>query len=158
MQRQSLGSPVTKLHSHGGAATDDSLMPDSLSFPDYDDDDDEHRKAAKPRRFSMSSSSLSSSSTSKPEKLVHFIPVLTFLCFLILYLVSHSPSQSDLAQFHGFKRSTKLIDSTQISDVSGFSELRRADSLAIRSLRNLREIADKRASPKSRSNRKIADF
>ncbi|KDP42224.1 hypothetical protein JCGZ_02954 [Jatropha curcas] len=154
MQRQSLGSPVSKLNSHGGAPKEDTLMSDTLSLPAYDDDGG-HRKATKPRRFSMSSSS-PSSSPSKPEKLVHFIPILTFLCFLVLYLVSHSPSQSDLSQFNGFKQSLKHIDS--VTDVSGFSELRRGDVLARQSLRNLREIADKRASAKSRAHRKIADF
>ncbi|OAY24374.1 uncharacterized protein LOC110605402 [Manihot esculenta] len=168
MQRQSLGSPVSKFYSHGGAAKDDALTAAddsrhrdfiSSSLSGYDDDDEEHRKSSKlVRRFSSSSPSFSLSSTPpNPEKLVHFIPLLTLLCFLVLYLVSHNPSQSDLAQFHGFKPSSKHIDSTENLGVgAGLSDVRRSDILAIRSLKNLQEI--KRASPKSRSHRKIGDF
>lgn len=105
MQRQSLGSPVSKFYSHGGAAKDDALTAAddsrhrdliSSSLSGYDDDDEEHRKSSKlVRRFSSSSPSFSLSSTPpNPEKLVHFIPLLTLLCFLVLYLVSHNPSQS----------------------------------------------------------------
>ncbi|EEF33856.1 uncharacterized protein LOC8258770 [Ricinus communis] len=173
MQRQSLGSPVSKLHSHGVALVpkDDSTL---LSLPDNhpkrskdetdstDGNNNERRKSTKPppsRRFS--SSSISALSSSKPEKLVHFIPLLTLLCFLVLYLVSHTPSQSDLAQFNGFKQSSKHIDENEIGDVDRFgSDIRRGDALAIRNLMNLQEIADKRASSKSRIyHRKIvADF
>ncbi|KAF2308819.1 hypothetical protein P3X46_032248 [Hevea brasiliensis] len=166
MQRQSLGSTVSKYHSHGGGAKDDTLSaPDDSKRRDLtpsslpDCNDEEHHKETKLfRRFSSSSPSFSlSSAPPNPEKLVHFIPLLTFLCFFVLYLVSHSPSQSDLAQFNGFKRSSKHIDSTDNSGVGGgLSDVRRSDVLAIRSLRNLQEI--KRASLKSRSHRKIANF
>uniref|UniRef100_A0A2K2BX71 Uncharacterized protein n=1 Tax=Populus trichocarpa TaxID=3694 RepID=A0A2K2BX71_POPTR len=107
MQRQSLGSPVTKLHPHGGADTllsNDTkpvfkdLPPSTSPAPDADDLD---HKSTKPRRF-FSSSSVLSSAPPKPEKLIHLIPFLTLFCFLVLFLVSHTPSQSDLAQFNGF--------------------------------------------------------
>ncbi|KAF5735044.1 hypothetical protein HS088_TW15G00543 [Tripterygium wilfordii] len=96
MQRQSLGSPVTKLHSHGGAKTD-TLLNEDLKRKDLpspivltDNDVVEERKAAKPRRFSTSPQS----PPPKPEKLVHLIPVLTLFCFLVLYLFSHTPAPS----------------------------------------------------------------
>jgi hypothetical protein len=92
MQRQSLGSPVSKLHGHGGAAKDDTLIVEEPKHRDREDnycDDDAEHKATKPHR-----PSLSLSPPQRPEKFVHVIPVLTFLCFLILYLCSHTPSQS----------------------------------------------------------------
>ncbi|KAJ4728602.1 Ribosome maturation factor [Melia azedarach] len=158
MQRQSLGSPVSKPHLHGGLPKEDSRLteqqPSSSSVTDYDDDDN---KTAKPRRLSLSPPP-SLSTHSRPEKLIHLIPLLTLFCFLVLYLSSHSPSQSDLAQFSGFKRPSNYIDSSssEIEDVSRFIELRRGDFLAIRSLRNLQEI--EKHAPKSRPHRKIADF
>ncbi|XVF13666.1 hypothetical protein REPUB_Repub08aG0227600 [Reevesia pubescens] len=157
MQRQSLGSPSSKLHIHGGEES--SVTEDQKRRVIIDDDDD--RKETKPRRLSFSPSSLSSTSSltishPKPEKLIHLIPVLTLLCFLVLYLASHSPSQSDLAQFNRFKHRSKHLDSSEINDVGRFIEFRRGDVLAIRSLRNLQEL-DKYV-PKSRPHRKIADF
>lgn len=136
MQRQSLGSPGSKLHhAHGGGGPkDDSLILDDgpkrpkdiLAFSaasaseDFDDN-----KATKPHRQS-------SPPPATPDRVIHVIPVLTVLCFLILFLFSHTPSQSgtpslsfnqlpllfwkqtphrpifapfsDLAQFNGFTR------------------------------------------------------
>jgi hypothetical protein len=89
MQRQSLGSPVSKLHGHGGGAKDDTLIMEEPKHRDddsYCDDDVEH-KATKPHRLSVSP-------PPRPEKFVHVIPVLTLFCFLVLYLCSHTPSQS----------------------------------------------------------------
>ncbi|GLU05378.1 hypothetical protein SLE2022_224800 [Rubroshorea leprosula] len=157
MQRQSLGSPVSKLHSHGG---DDTIVAEDPRRRVAEDDDDGggERKATKPRRLSFSpSSSPPSPSASRPEKFIHLIPVLTLLCFLILYLSSHAPSQSDLAHFAQFKRSSKQLDSSdEIGDASEFVELRKGDILAIRSLRNLQVL--EKQTPKSRPHRKIADF
>ncbi|GKV38203.1 hypothetical protein SLEP1_g46138 [Rubroshorea leprosula] len=95
MQRQSLGFPVSKLHSHRG---DDTIVAeDPRCRVAEDDDDNSKRKATKLRRLSFSpSSSLPSLSTSTPKKFIHLIPVLTLLCFLILYLSAHAPSQSGL--------------------------------------------------------------
>lgn len=97
MQRQSLGSPVSKLHhSHGGAgAKDDSLILDDgpkrskdiLAFSASSSEDFDDNKATKPHR-------LSSPPPATPDKVIHVIPVLTVLCFLILFLFSHTPSQS----------------------------------------------------------------
>ncbi|KAH7576510.1 hypothetical protein ACOSP7_003122 [Xanthoceras sorbifolium] len=147
MQRQSLGSPVSKLH-HGGLPKEDSLVTEA---------DDENKTSKPSRRLSLSPPPPSSLSThSKPEKLIHLIPLLTLFCFLILYLSSHSPSQSDLEHFNRFNRPANHIDSSEIEDFGRFIELRRGDVLAIRSLRNLREI--EKHAPKSRPPRKIADF
>ncbi|GKV25997.1 hypothetical protein SLEP1_g35363 [Rubroshorea leprosula] len=106
MQRQSLGSPVSKLHSHGG---DDTIVAkDPRCRVAEDDDDNSKRKASKPRRLSFSPlSSPPLPSTSTLENFIHLIPILTLLCFLILYLSAHAPSQSDLAHFAQFKRSSK---------------------------------------------------
>ncbi|GLU19215.1 hypothetical protein SLE2022_354760 [Rubroshorea leprosula] len=108
MQRQFLGSPVSKLHSHGG---DDTIVAeDPRCRVAEDDNDNGERKATKPRRLSFSqSSSPPSPSASRPEKFIHLIPVLTLLCFLILYLSAHAPSQSDLAHVAQFKRSSKQL-------------------------------------------------
>lgn len=148
MQRQSLGSPVSKLHGHGGGAKDGVLVAEE---PKHRDDvccgDDEDRKELKPPRLSLSP-------PPTPERFIHVIPVLMLICFLVLYLFSHSPSQSDLAQFHGFRRPGEQI--AEIDDVQRFVGLPKGDVLAIRSLRNLQEL--EKRSPESRSNRKLADF
>ncbi|GKV01324.1 hypothetical protein SLEP1_g13883 [Rubroshorea leprosula] len=72
-ERQFLGSPVSKLHSHGG---DDTIVAeDPRCRVAEDDNDNGERKAAKPRRLSFSqSSSLPSPSASRPEKFIHLIP------------------------------------------------------------------------------------
>ncbi|KAJ6426938.1 hypothetical protein OIU84_022520 [Salix udensis] len=101
MQRLSLGSPVTKLHPHGGADTllckNDTKPPSTSLSTDADDLD---HKSTKRRRFSSSLPVLSPAPP-KPEKLIHLIPFLILFCFLVLFLLSHTPSQSDLAQFNG---------------------------------------------------------
>ncbi|KAJ0111872.1 hypothetical protein Patl1_03563 [Pistacia atlantica] len=157
MHRQSLGSPVSKLHSHGGGVPkEDSRVTELVSSSSSSFTDDDQSKTTKPRRFSLSPPPSSLSSHSKSENLVHLIPLLTLFCFLVLYLSSHSPSQSDLAQFNGFKRLSTHTDSSEMEDVSRYVELRRGDFLAIGSLRNLQEI--EKHAPKYRPHRKIADF
>ncbi|XP_038990501.1 uncharacterized protein LOC120113393 [Hibiscus syriacus] len=151
MQRQSLGSPTSKRDIHGREeinGADDHKLRVII--------DGEDRKDSKPRRLSFSPSSPSFPLTPKSEKLIHLIPVLTLLCFLILYLNSHSPSQSDLAAFNGFKYSSKHLDSREIGDLGRFMETQRDNVLAVRSQRNLQEL-DKYVS-KYRPHRKIADF
>ncbi|KAL0721037.1 hypothetical protein Bca4012_035636 [Brassica carinata] len=120
MQRLSIDSSVSKLHSYGGRKDDtydldelkrkESLSsPPSSSSSSAADYDDHELKDLKPRRLS-----LQSSTHQNGEKLVHFIPVLTLICFIILYLSSHVPSQSDLAQFNGFMRHSKHLGTLQI--------------------------------------------
>ena len=143
MQRQSLGSPVSKLHSHGGGSSKDADTPITDIDSKRIEDDDEEPKTTKLHRQSLA---FTLSPPPKPEKFVHVIPILTLLCFLILYLCSHSPSQSgnnnllpshrrppllssnylyliltvlflfvsDLAQFNGFKRPAQHIGIMQI--------------------------------------------
>lgn len=102
MHRQSLGSSGSKLHlAHGvvlvGGSRDESAVvtaaesqkimakdqasPSSLSN-NYDEGEEQVRKSIKALNKSLS----------RAEKYIHLIPVLTFLCFFILYLFSHSPS------------------------------------------------------------------
>ncbi|KFK36452.1 hypothetical protein AALP_AA4G126200 [Arabis alpina] len=160
MQRLSLDSSASKLHSYGGRKDDIddlkriesvSVSPSSSSsVADYDDHD------FKPRRLSSLQSPFATTHQ-KQEKLVHFIPILTLICFIILYLSSHAPSQSDLAQFNGFMRH---VDSDENGDeISGFL---RADALSIRSsVRNLQETEsfETKSLPRRRtSHRKTADF
>uniref|UniRef100_J3LG26 Uncharacterized protein n=1 Tax=Oryza brachyantha TaxID=4533 RepID=J3LG26_ORYBR len=35
----------------------------------------------------------------REERTIHLIPLLTFLCFLLLFLFSHDPSSSDMSSF-----------------------------------------------------------
>ncbi|KAG6571646.1 hypothetical protein SDJN03_28374, partial [Cucurbita argyrosperma subsp. sororia] len=158
MQRQSLGSPVSKLHGHGAGAKSDQLptgdqkrkkhSPSSSSIVIYDGQDDE--KVSKSFRFSFPSPS-----PPRQENLVHAIPILTVICFLILYICSHTPSQSDLAQFHGFKRPSEQLEIK--ADGDELIVPKQGNILAVQSFRNLKEI-EKSSSLKSRSPRKLADF
>ncbi|ESW30260.1 hypothetical protein PHAVU_002G138000 [Phaseolus vulgaris] len=125
MQRQSLGSPSPKVP--------------KLEALLSDEDD-----APKPNRLS--------SPPPSPHKFVHFIPVLTLLCFFILYLFSHAPSPSDLNHFSGFNRSPshRLDLPDKIGgDIGHYMDVKRSEVLAIRTLQQI---------PKSRSHRKLADF
>ncbi|KAA0038558.1 hypothetical protein IC582_006953 [Cucumis melo] len=159
MQRQSLGSPVSKLHGHGAGAKSDEdpaddqkrkkHSPSSSSILNYGGQDDD--KSSKSFRFSFPSPS-----PPRQEKLVHAIPILTIICFLILYIFSHSPSQSDLAQFHGFKRPSQQLE-IKADDGHELILPKKGNILAIQSFRNLKEI-EKSHSLKSRPPRKLADF
>ncbi|RDY12413.1 hypothetical protein CR513_02791, partial [Mucuna pruriens] len=125
MQRQSLGSPSPK------------LPKEETLITDVDD-------APKPHRLS--------SPPSPPHKFVHLIPLLTLLCFFVLYLFSHTPSPSDLNHFAGLNRSPehRLDSAAEIGgDIGHYMDVKRSDVLAIRSLQQI---------PKSRPHRKLADF
>lgn len=88
MQRQSLGSPGSKhLHVQGGRDDVTSAVvtaADSAVSVPVNYAEDEERKSVK--------------YLSKSENYVHLIPVLTIICFLILYLSSHSPSEKGNAK------------------------------------------------------------
>ncbi|XP_010518906.1 PREDICTED: uncharacterized protein LOC104798487 [Tarenaya hassleriana] len=164
MQRLSLDSSASKLHGYGGRKdevynVDDLKRKESSPSPSSSSSsagyDDHEFKDSRPRRLSLQSSL--SASHHKQEKLVHFIPVLTLICFIILYLTSHTPSQSDLAHFNGFK---PHLESGESSDISGFV---RADALSIRSsIRNLQETekypSNSLPARHRTSHRKTADF
>ncbi|XP_019190885.1 PREDICTED: uncharacterized protein LOC109185355 [Ipomoea nil] len=132
MHRQSLGSPGSKHlnNSHGVIV---EARDDGGSVATFHED--EERKSL--RRLG------------KAQKYVHLIPLLTVLCYLILYLSSHHPTENDLAQFNGFNGLSKPIE-------SGVAAIEKSNVLAIRSLRNLREIDMDNS--KRRFHRKIADF
>ncbi|KAK1436301.1 hypothetical protein QVD17_02080 [Tagetes erecta] len=154
MHRQSLGSPAFKLHSHGVLFAGDGVTKNDIDTTFISDDlqshrkdklascssavaDDEQRKSQKPYHHVLASSS---------TRLIHLIPVLTFFCFLILYLSSHDPSRKDLAQFSGFttiSSKKNVIDS--IDNAGGdFLEIEQNDVLAIRSMRNLQQQQQQR--------------
>ncbi|CAI0470952.1 unnamed protein product [Linum tenue] len=152
MQRQSLGSPVSKLHFHGGsddAEVCDNSATSSLSPPPPSlllDSDDRRLKTAKlPSRRLSTSASSSSSPTPTPEKLIHLIPIILLSCFLILYLASNNPSQS-----------TSIEIDSAVAD-SKLGELRAREVMPIRSFRNLHETAARDARRMSSSqHRKFA--
>ncbi|CAK9173429.1 unnamed protein product [Ilex paraguariensis] len=143
MHRQSLGSPTSKLHIHGAKevkfTAEEAERKDhaSSALIDSNDDEDDHKLQK------------NSHKSPEAERYIHLIPILTVLCFVILYLSSHDPSQRDLAQFNGFKRLSEPIDSRLL-------EVQSSHVLAIRSLRNLLEINTQ--APKNRLHRKIGDF
>ncbi|CAI0472951.1 unnamed protein product [Linum tenue] len=147
MQRQSLGSPVSKLHFHGGsddAEVCDNSGTSSLSPPPPSlllDSDDRRLKTAKlPSRRLSTSASSSSSPTPTPEKLIHLIPIILLSCFLILYLVSNNPSQSNSPEFIRLKHAASIEIDSAVAD-SKLGELRAREVMPIRSFRNLQETA-----------------
>ncbi|KAI7729554.1 hypothetical protein M8C21_016664 [Ambrosia artemisiifolia] len=135
MHRQSLGSPASKLQSHGVQSEQPTTKDDNSASSSSDRaTDNEQRKTQKPNQ----QKSLHESSSSSSNKLVHIIPILTFLCFLILYLSSHDPSNTDLGQtqFSGF--ATLSSKKTETDDSVG------GGSLAIRNVRKLLEQRQRR--------------
>ncbi|KAI4377983.1 hypothetical protein MLD38_015530 [Melastoma candidum] len=166
MQRQSLGgSPLSRLPQPlPSASSSSSSSPPSPSLHLYRnrdkdplDDEKAAKSPSKPRRFSTSSSSSPPSPPSplpQHQKFIHAIPLLTILCFLVLFLFSHDPSPSDLAQFKGLKRAPDLTGTTNNADAGdggGGGEAVEVE-VEVGSWRNLQ------GSNKSRINRKFADF
>nr|XP_043612941.1 uncharacterized protein LOC122584923 [Erigeron canadensis] len=140
MHRQSLGSPASKLHIHnaiftGTVAISDDISPSSSSSSSASVTE-ERKSLHKPLSYSSSSST---------NKLIHLIPLLTFLCFLILYLSSHDPSRTDFANvtsgFTAFSSKKSVIDSIDLDDNigGGFLEIEKNDVITIRSMRNLQQ-------------------
>ncbi|CAI0470951.1 unnamed protein product [Linum tenue] len=165
MQRQSLGSPVSKLHFHGGsddAEVCDNSATSSLSPPPPSlllDSDDRRLKTAKlPSRRLSTSASSSSSPTPTPEKLIHLIPIILLSCFLILYLASNNPSQSSNNKTNPtFSLSLSSIEIDSAVADSKLGELRAREVMPIRSFRNLHETAARDARRMSSSqHRKFA--
>ncbi|KAG6396918.1 hypothetical protein SASPL_143077 [Salvia splendens] len=116
MQRQSLGSPSSKL------VKDESQSPSSFLGEEcqQQEEEEEQLKKLKPK-------------TPMPQSYIHLIPLLTLLCFLILYLSSHNPSLNDLADFNAISDPAE-----NISELEGIMEIDKGDILAIRSLKNLK--------------------
>ncbi|PWZ15661.1 hypothetical protein Zm00014a_018423 [Zea mays] len=50
---------------------------------------------------SHSSSKASRGWSARDERAIHLVPLLTFLCFLLLFLCSHDPSPADMSSFAG---------------------------------------------------------
>ncbi|CAN4128122.1 unnamed protein product [Withania somnifera] len=169
MHRQSLGSPGSKLHlAHGvvivggrdssssavvvtAAESQKITMKDQASSSslsnNYDEEDEQVRKSIKALNKSLS----------RAEKYIHLIPVLTLLCFFVLYHFSHNPSDKDLAQFQGFEGFANRVESANNEELPGALKIEKdADVLGIRSVRNLQEIDKKDA--KNGPHRKLADF
>ncbi|KAL8053410.1 hypothetical protein ABFX02_05G069100 [Erythranthe guttata] len=165
MQRQSLGSPSSKL-----VAKDEQLIitneitqlnnnkqfPPSISnnltgfmlFAQEQEQEQEQLKKKKKMK-------------KKNSSYIHLIPMLTLLCFLILYLSSHNPSQTDLAQFNGFKAfsntAADLEDS--ISELQRVVDIKKGDILVVRSLKNFKPAtaaAEEATAIHRRLHRKIA--
>ncbi|XP_072987237.1 uncharacterized protein [Typha latifolia] len=112
MQRQSIGSPSSKPQINsggggGGAAEEKEI------------------KEEKP----------TGSSSRRTERSIHLIPLLTLLCFLLLYLFSHEPSPDDLASFGG---SARTFDS-QVVSVSGIGRHEGGIDSALQGNRGLME-------------------
>ncbi|KAF5819081.1 hypothetical protein HanXRQr2_Chr02g0073591 [Helianthus annuus] len=136
MHRQSLGSPASKLQSHGAIKADtvDNLISQESCSADAAASEEHKLQKANQQKSGIESSSTSSS------KLIHLIPILTFFCFLVLYLSSHDPSGQ--TQFSGFAtRSLKKI---------GVDENVGGGSMAIRSVRRLEERERRRFNRKFR--------
>ncbi|KAL1556358.1 hypothetical protein AAHA92_11994 [Salvia divinorum] len=119
MQRQSLGSPSSKLVKDESQSSSIS----SSSSPTAVYGEECELKKLNPK-------------TAAPHSFIHLIPLLTLLCFLILYLSSHNPSLNE-----------------NISELQGILEIQKGDILAVRSLKNLKQEAKQR-----RLHRKIARF
>ncbi|KAI3952877.1 hypothetical protein MKW92_035397 [Papaver armeniacum] len=147
MQRQSLGgssSPSSKLHLCEENDEEDKRKSQRLVVTDSDiDEKDEIRVVVKKKKIiekSVNHHHRSSSSFTQTEKSIHLIPILTIFCILILYLVSYDPSQKDLVNIDGFRKtiSKQQLDSEEID----LSDFRRGggDVLEIRSHRSLHEI------------------
>ncbi|TVU28093.1 hypothetical protein EJB05_19602 [Eragrostis curvula] len=56
---------------------------------------------AVPEEASASSSKADKARLVREERSLHLIPLLTFLCFLLLFLCSHDPSAADMSSFGG---------------------------------------------------------
>ncbi|CAL0311796.1 unnamed protein product [Lupinus luteus] len=123
MHRQSLGSPSSKLY-YNGVSKEEEVEP------------------SKTHRFSYP--------LPAPHMFLHLIPILTFLCFFVLYLSSHPPSPSDLDQFTRLEHH-HLDSATEISEniEQHYMDEKIGDVFALRDLRNLQQV---------RLHRKLADF
>ncbi|KAK8925851.1 hypothetical protein KSP39_PZI018959 [Platanthera zijinensis] len=82
MQRQSQGSPSSKLqNTQEKPVNQPSPAAESAATAAAESSSEEHDfKTEKPSRFNL-----------KVDRSIHFIPLVTFLCILILFLNSHDP-------------------------------------------------------------------
>lgn len=135
MHRQSLGSPASKLQFNGIIF---SGIGDMKNNTDNNSISENHRKdkstssssiagATDEQHKSQKSSQQNSTPASNSSKLVHLIPILTFFCFLILYLSSHDPSPKgkfhyiSIEKFIRFFWRFRLIDNLYLAQVCKFT-------------------------------------
>ncbi|KAL3619444.1 hypothetical protein CASFOL_037014 [Castilleja foliolosa] len=151
MHRQSLGSPSSKLVSKKDEQIISCEPQPKQLFPSqsssssgsslfYEEEDADEAKKMMIR--------LKQKTNSTPETYIHLIPMLTLLCFLILYLSSHHISPNDLAQVNFPKT---------LSNPQELQGIMKGDILAIRSLKNLEQEAAGRAKHRL-LHRKFARF
>ncbi|XP_010911673.2 uncharacterized protein [Elaeis guineensis] len=97
MQRQSLGSPGAKLQMNGVAGGGDKeerrRSAPGAGAAAAAAEEEEQIKAEKLIR-----------SSSRTERSIHLIPLLTVLCLLLLYLISHDPTPKELEKLGGDAR------------------------------------------------------
>ncbi|KAK6947384.1 hypothetical protein RJ641_000857 [Dillenia turbinata] len=148
MQRQSLGSPVSKLHSNGGLIKEEK-------FSGSEEDCKKNVSANNKTSAVDEEEDKLHRSHHRADKFIHLIPLLTFLCFFLLYLCSHNPSQLDLAEFNGNKRmNSKDNTKREISERGRYVEIEKSEVVGIGSLRNLQEVGTSFV-PKSRLHRSL---
>ncbi|KAK8950483.1 hypothetical protein KSP40_PGU012504 [Platanthera guangdongensis] len=81
MQRQSQGSPSPKLqNTQEKPVNQPSPAAESAAAAAASSSEEHDFKTEKPTRFNL-----------KVDRSIHFIPLVTFLCILILFLYSHDP-------------------------------------------------------------------
>ncbi|CAA0841870.1 Unknown protein [Striga hermonthica] len=151
MQRQSLGSPSSKDEKLSFEAQKQSpSQSSSLSSSDspyVDRDDDEAAKKKKKK----ATAAIGAAGVDKHQSYIHLIPMLTLICFLILYLASHDPSQNDLAQFN-FPGTVSNAGELQL-----IKEINKGEIMAIQRLKIL-ETTELGTAKQRLLHRKIAHF
>uniref|UniRef100_A0A7N1A764 Uncharacterized protein n=1 Tax=Kalanchoe fedtschenkoi TaxID=63787 RepID=A0A7N1A764_KALFE len=177
MHRQSLGSPGSEHHHAlgGGAAgngkkaaaieasEESKRLSAATSALAFNGDDKEKIKLPKSQRPSPTASKTNKKNKNS-EKLIHGIPVLTLVCFFILYLSSHDPTRSELDVFGGLKRPEVATGTVPIQTNKFNYPLERdwrnaskgRDTAANRRHRNLRGIQTSAASKSRNVHRKLA--
>ncbi|KAG9452460.1 hypothetical protein H6P81_005364 [Aristolochia fimbriata] len=118
MQRQSLGSPASKLHVHG--------------VKEEDLDGDEKRRELGERDGDKKAEKVHRSSRRGEDSVIHLIPFVVLACFLILVLVSHSPSDEELLKHGGFKRFSDQEGTMRVdSDFERLLEMKKGNVLGV---------------------------
>ncbi|GER50586.1 disease resistance protein [Striga asiatica] len=137
MQRQSLGSPSSKLAKDEKPSFEaQKQFPSQSSSLSSIDSQYEDRDDDEPAKKRKATAAIRAASVDNPQSYIHLIPMLTLVCFLILYLASHDPSQNEL----------QLI-----------KEINKGEIMAIRRLKNL-ETTELGMAEQRLLHRKIAHF
>ncbi|XP_068635399.1 uncharacterized protein [Aristolochia californica] len=141
MQRQSLGSPASKLHVHG---------------VEEDLDSDDKRRELEERDGDKNVEKAHRSAHRRVDSMIHLIPLIVLACFLILVLVSHSPTDEELFKLGGLKRlSAPKVDSV----FERLLNIKKGNVLAVVSHRSLQEVEKRvRKSQPRYLPRKLGNF